>query len=270
MYISVDMGGTKTRVALSQDLKTLQKVKRFYTNKNPSTQKQIISSGIKDLLAGKELTFACYGVPGTMDRDTKTFITLPNYKDLNNKSFSSLIDEEFLDRSVVENDAVLGAVGEAFFGAGREHNNIGYLTFGTGVGGAMVIKKDNGAFEYIADEPGHTTIVEGGRVNSSCKHSGCLEAYTSGRSFEALFGIKPQYCSDDKIWKKYAEFVNKGFKVIHDKWQCEVFIYGGSMALEYDIFGKYLQAPVPVLRSLTLDDAGVYGGLSLIKKHLDS
>ncbi|GIW69938.1 MAG: hypothetical protein KatS3mg101_0685 [Patescibacteria group bacterium] len=40
------------------------------------------------------------------------------------------------------------------------------------------------------------------------------------------------------------------------------------MAFEFPFFADYLKAPVPVVRSLTLDDAGVYGGFVLTKKIL--
>ena len=270
MYISVDMGGTKTRIASSEDLSTLLRVKRFYTNKNPVTQKQIISSGIKELTAEKEPAFVCFGVPGIVDRQTGSFVTLPNYKDANGKPFSVLLDERFLTNSFVENDATLGAIGEAVLGAGKGFQRVGYLTFGTGTGGALVIKNGSGSFQYISDEPGHTIIVEGGRVSPGCKHAGCFEAYTSGHSFEALFNIKPQNCSDKTVWSKYAEYINLGLSKIHMTWKCDIFIIGGSMALEYELFSEFLKAPVSIARSLTLDDAGVYGGFVLTKQILTS
>ena len=268
MYISVDMGGTKTRIASSEDLCTLLKVKRFYTNKNPVTQKEIISSGIRELTSEKEPSFVCFGVPGIVDRQTGNFVVVPNYRDVSGKPFTTLLDERFLTNSFVENDATLGAIGEAVLGAGKDFQRVGYLTFGTGTGGALVIKNGTGPFEYISDEPGHIIIVEGGRTSPGCKHAGCFEAYTSGHSFEALFNIKPQNCSDKSVWAKYAEYVNLGLNKIYSTWKCDIFVIGGSMALEYELFCEFLKAPVPVVRSLTLDDAGVYGGFVLTKQIL--
>ncbi|KKS76518.1 MAG: N-acetyl-D-glucosamine kinase [candidate division WWE3 bacterium GW2011_GWA2_42_9] len=246
------------------------KVKRFYTNKNPVTQKQIISSGINELTAGKEPAFVCFGVPGAVDRQIGNFVKVPNYKEINGKPFTALLDEKYLGNAFVENDAALGAVGEAILGAGKDFQRVGYLTFGTGTGGALVVKKGHGEFGYESGEPGHTIIVPGGRVASSCNHAGCMEAYTSGHSFEALFNIKPQNCSDKGVWAKYAEYVNLGLSSIYMTWKCDIFIIGGSMALEYDLFSEFLKAPVPVVRSLTLDDAGVYGGFVLTKQILSS
>ena len=270
MYISVDMGGTKTRIASSEDLGSLLKVKRFYTNKNPATQKQIIASGIRELTSGNEPTFVCFGVPGVVDRQAGMFGSVPNYKDISGKPFTSVLDEKYLKQAFVENDATLGAIGEAVVGAGKYFQRVGYLTFGTGTGGALVTKNAAGGFGYISDEPGHVVIVAGGRLAPACNHTGCMEAYTSGRSFEALFNMKPQNCSDKNVWAKWAEYVNLGLSKIHTMWKCDVFIIGGSMALEYDLFAEFLKAPVPVVRSLTLDDAGVYGGFVLTKQILTS
>ncbi len=268
MYVSIDMGGSKTRIASSANLETILKIKRFYTNKNPATQQQIISNGIKELSAPGVPEYVCMGVPGVVDRNNGTFIKLPNYKELDGKPFSSLLDTTAAPKYFIENDATLAAVGEAFLGAGKDYSRIGYLTFGTGTGGALVEKDGSGGFKYVGDEPGHTIIVEGGRLNSSCNHYGCLEAYTSVRSFEALFGIRPQDCTDKGVWAKYAEYINMGMQKLYPEWNCEVFIIGGSMAFEYPFFAEYLKAPVPVVRSLTLDDAGVYGGFILIKRIL--
>jgi len=265
MYISVDMGATKTRIASSENLTTLVKVKRFYTNKNPITQKQIISSGIDELTSGKNLDFICFGVPGVVDRQAGNFVKVPNYKEIGGKPFTTLLDQKYLGNAFVENDAALGAIGEAVLGAGKDFKRVGYLTFGTGTGGALVVKKDDGDFGYESGEPGHTIIIPGGRAAPSCNHAGCMEAYTSGHSFEALFNIKPQNCSDKDVWAKYAEYVNLGLNTLYVTWKCDVFIIGGSMALEYDLFSEFLKAPVPVVRSLTLDDAGVYGGFTLTK-----
>lgn len=265
MYISIDMGGTRTRVASSDDLKNIKRVNRFYTNKNVLMQKQLCTHSIEDLAGREQVDHVCFGVPGTIDKVNKKFLNFPNYRDLNGKGYSDLLDAKYLKNCSFENDASLGGIGEAFFGAGRDYRSIGYLALGTGVGGCLVTKNSDGTFECLNEEPGHMIILPEGRFNSSCGHNGCLEAYTSGHSFEILFSVKPQHCSDEEIWKKYAEFVNLGLEKLFLKWKCEVFILGGSMALEYSLFSDYLSAEVPVLRTLTLDDAGVYGGLHLMK-----
>jgi len=210
MYISVDMGGTKTRIASSRDLESIIKIKRFYTNKNLAVQQHIISTAIMELSAPGIPEFVCMGIPGLIDRKSHTFVKLPNYKELDGKPFSALLDQEAAPNFFMENDATLAAVGEAFLGAGKGYSCVGYLTFGTGTGGVLVEKDGSGGFNYVGDEPGHTIIIEDGRLNASCGHYGCLEAYTSVRSFEALFGARPHICSDKGVWEKYAEYVNMG------------------------------------------------------------
>ncbi len=271
MFISIDIGGTKTRIALSKDLNSVERVKRFYTNQSVFMQKQVISSTIGEMLHGGPLEFVCVGVPGVINRQFDQFGTFPNYKELNGQPYSALIDEKYLipGKFHFDNDAALAAVGEAVLGAGKDCAKVGYLTFGTGTGGSLVTK-DSSGLKYTLDEPGHVIIVENGRKEATCMHKGCFEAYTSGRAFNAIFGIKPQNCTDDSKWRQYAEFVSLGLKKLYERWHPDVYVIGGSMALEFELYGKYLECPVPVLRSVTLDDAGIYGGLVLTENLLST
>src|SRR4051794_25462594 len=83
-----------------------------------------------------------------------------------------------LERPVhVDNDANLGALGEAAWGAGRGHRDVAYIKAATGVGAGLLL----GGRLYrgragTAGEIGHTTIDENGDV-CRCGNRGCLETY---------------------------------------------------------------------------------------------
>ena len=82
----------------------------------------------------------------------------------------------------VENDVYAHAVGEAVYGAGRRHRRFVLLTYGTGIGGAIVedgaIQRGSGGF---AGACGHLVTHAGGRA-CSCGLRGCYEAYASARA----------------------------------------------------------------------------------------
>jgi glucokinase len=104
---------------------------------------------------------------------------LPGWNDV------PLVDivEKALDRpAVVDNDATAGALGEYWFGAGRERGirHLVYLTISTGVGGGLIL--DGRVYRGAngnAGELGHLTIERNGRP-CACGRRGCLEAYASG------------------------------------------------------------------------------------------
>ncbi len=86
----------------------------------------------------------------------------------------------------VDNDGNAAALGELWFGAGRDFHYFVYISLGTGVGGAVIdggrLLRGHGNF---AAALGHTTIDYGGR-SCNCGSTGCLETYVSGTAVTAL------------------------------------------------------------------------------------
>jgi glucokinase len=79
------------------------------------------------------------------------------------------------------NDVTSHVLGEARFGAGRGKRNIVMASFGTGIGGGIIVDGAlySGAIGY-AGEIGHIAIHAGGRT-CACGTKGCWEEYASIR-----------------------------------------------------------------------------------------
>jgi predicted NBD/HSP70 family sugar kinase len=88
----------------------------------------------------------------------------------------------------VDNDANLGALAEALWGAGRESSEVVYVKAATGVGAGIVYAGNvlRGA-SGTAGEIGHTTIVDNGDL-CRCGNRGCLEMYVGGPSLVERLG----------------------------------------------------------------------------------
>jgi len=82
---------------------------------------------------------------------------------------------------VIDNDANVGALGEALFGAGRGSRPLFYVTLSTGIGGGIIASGNEvyrGADSY-AGEIGHLTVRPGG-PECLCGSRGCLERMCCG------------------------------------------------------------------------------------------
>jgi predicted NBD/HSP70 family sugar kinase len=80
----------------------------------------------------------------------------------------------------VENDANAAAVGEKWWGSGKNYEDMAYIKLGIGVGSGIVLNNqvyrgNNGT----AGEIGHTTLDVNGRA-CRCGNTGCMESYVGG------------------------------------------------------------------------------------------
>ncbi|MBI2929364.1 MAG: ROK family protein [Verrucomicrobia bacterium] len=90
------------------------------------------------------------------------------------------LQEHFAAPAYLENDADMAALGECHCGAGRDCDPVVMLTFGTGVGGAVVMR--NEVYRGVQGEHpelGHMAISADG-PKCYCGTSGCLESLASG------------------------------------------------------------------------------------------
>jgi glucokinase len=80
----------------------------------------------------------------------------------------------------LEHDAKAAALGEFYYGAGQDDQNMIYIVVGTGVGAAIIIDGQVYRGQHnFAGEIGHITINRHGEL-CSCGSRGCVETYMSG------------------------------------------------------------------------------------------
>ena len=114
---------------------------------------------------------------------------------------------------LMDNDANVGALGEAKFGAGRGADPLFYMTLSTGIGGGIVSQGEiyRGADSY-AGEIGHLNIEPEG-PDCLCGSRGCLERMCCGLWLERDYG-KPAHelLHDEHFVRKYVVHLARGLK----------------------------------------------------------
>ncbi len=127
---------------------------------------------------------------------------------------------EFGVPTAVENDVNAAALGEAMWGAGRSHDDFLCLTYGTGVGGAIIIRKKiySGSM-FSAGEFGGI-VVHPERCIKGQPFSGCYEKYASTTALVAeALKYDRSLTSGRKI---FARFEERQVHAIIDQWIDEI------------------------------------------------
>lgn len=274
MYIVVDLGGTNTRIASSMDRKTILKKERFIT---PQLFEDGISKIIKStklLVGNNKLKSVAVGVPGTIDQAQGKTILVPNIISWNDKKICKIFENSLHASTKLANDAELAALGEAVFGAGKNKKIVAYLTISTGVGGSLIVDKHLVPSAYNK-EPGHMTINYKGLVSPRSGRVGAFEMHASGTAFQEKYKVKAEECNDPEIWKKHAQIVGEGIINVILLWSPDIIVIGGGLSQKGGLLFKPLIKfveknlklfPAPKIVPAKLgDDAGLYGGLALLK-----
>lgn len=279
-YVLFDIGGTKTRVAISDDLETFVDHTSF---KTPTDffegVKKIVTATTKLLTEGREVEAMAGGLRGRLTEEKDG---IENDSALSAWAGKSLINElkkSFDVPIFIENDAAIAGVGEAVFGAGDGAEIVAYHTVSTGVGGAKIEYGDIDMAD-IGFEPGHQ-ILDIDRTILGDEITPSLENLVSGTAVETRFGVKPyEIPQSDILWDELAGYLAQGLRNTILYWSPDVIVLGGSMIIgdpriEIDAIRKatvealddFEDCPLIVAAKLG-DEAGLYGGMAILKKRL--
>ncbi len=264
MYILIDIGGTKTRVAITRDgesfdepsvFKTPQDFSEWLANLHKSTEFTILNKALRGVIVG---------VPGTFT-DMGIIIKTPNLQAWQGVPIKEHLEKLFSVPVTIKNDAALVGLGEAVHGAGKGHSIVAYLTISTGVGGVRIVdgKIDKSTYGF---EIGHSII--------DVEHERDVESFIGGGSLERQFGKPSHEVKDSSVWER----VNRHAGIFGANtimyWSPSVIIYGGPVMndLHIEIIEKeakrhllmYKDYPL-FIRGTLKDFGGLYGALALSK-----
>lgn len=273
-YVLFDIGGTKTRVAVSEDLKTFSEPIKFKTPKDFKEGTDAIVDAVKQLTS-EPIRGCAGGIRGMLNHDKTEMVQDTKLSGWCDKPLVETLKKKLKTEVYLENDAATVGLGEAHFGAGKGQEIVVYHTVSTGVGGAKI---ENGEVDSYRDgfEPGHQ-ILDIDKTILGDDIEPTLENLVSGDALEKRMGVKPyEIPQEDAIWDQLALYLAHGLRNTILYWSPDVIVLGGSMIVgdpriflddiikhTNEVLGDV--TPCPLILDATLGDfGGLYGAMAIL------
>ncbi len=217
----LDIGGTAIKSCVFVNGEMLQLDETPTNAKLGGEHVMAVAEGILTRL--KPFDFIGISTTGQVNPVTGTIIfaneNVPAYTGM---PIKSRFEATFGCKVTVENDVNAAAMGEGYCGGGKHYEDFLCLTYGTGIGGAIVLnKKLCYGMSYSAAEFGHLVTHFDGKP-CVCGQKGCYEAYASVtallREAEKVLGFAVN-------GKTLFQHINAGHleaKAVLDRWTDEI------------------------------------------------
>lgn len=274
--IGIDLGGTGIKGGRFHLDGTCIDEQKIATPQpaTPGAVIEAIATLVNRLNIDKKCKAVGIGVPGPVDvtgRIAQVAINLHGWHDV---PLAEQIEAKTGLKATLNNDANCAGLGEAWLGAGRNHENLILITLGTGVGGAIILHNQLFTGHYgAAGELGLITLnPDGPPCNSG--NNGSFEQYCSISGVKRLSGRDPGELGElaqagDATaiaqWEQYGTLLGAGLTSLIYVFTPEMVILGGGISASSDFF---LPTAIAEIKHRVLPSSRV--DLQIVKAELDN
>lgn len=271
MYLGIDIGGTKTLLAVfDKDGKVVDRVKVPTAKKYEQFIKDLSKLIKTEQNKYSRVLLAACAAPGRVDRSLGVGVDFGNLP-WHNVPIAHDLKSMLHCQVLVENDANLAGLSEAIEHA--KYKKVLYLTISTGIGGGLIIDGKIDA-DFADLEPGQMMISHDGELQK-------WEKFASGSAIKARYGMLASEINDASIWRSFAVDVAVGLQELLAIIQPDVVIFGGGVGTHFKKYGAYLEGELfklqnplvkipPLLQAKHPEEAVIYGCFELIKQELEN
>ncbi len=274
--LAIDIGGTKFSLALFEDERVIRRESRA-TDREGGPEWML--SQIESIASDWTFERCGIGFGGPVDFPTQTVTLSTHVGGWSGFPLVERIQKRFAVPVTMDNDANVGALGEAIYGAGRDARPLFYMTLSTGIGGGIVLEDAavyRGADSY-AGELGHLTLKPGG-PECLCGSRGCFERLCCGMWLERDYG-KPakELMKDPAFVERYVVDLAQGLKAAVMILNPARIVIGGGISKAGDALflplraelrrqvTQWSRARLDVVAAGLGDDSVLYGCLALTR-----
>ena len=282
--IGIDLGGTWIRAALVEKGGDAGEILRKPTQRNRPAE-----AIIKDIVAlitqlegstEEAIVGIGLGVPTTFDQDGH-LDPCPNLPTLGNFPMRNTLRFRVGSSIFMENDAQCFALGEWYYGAGKEAKLLAGITLGTGLGLGIVV---NGKLLRGAHARAGEIWCSPANIEDFGEYPRNIESFASGTAIEEVYERKTgQHLQADKIallmeqgdetarlvFELFGHSLKNILLWISNMLDPDIIVFGGSVS-ESLVYVQEIIAPIMEARKVKLvksnlgDLAALYGAAMLI------
>lgn len=256
MQLSIDIGGTKTLVALFTGGRIIKRFK-FKTPRGAGRFVEELTSVLKNGFVRKGIKVVVVAIPGVVQ---KNYTVKFGNRDWQDFDLITPLKELFSCPIYFENDANLATLYEGSFYKGKTV----FLTFSTGIGGGIV---ENGKIlpESAGLEPGHKIYEYNGKKAE-------WEDIAAASALEKYYHVDMATTLRKKeIMEDIAKRMWLGLQDVISEYEPKVVVLGGPMGKIFRRYSKYIPTVkgVKYVRPHRPLESVVYGGYLYGKSQLD-
>jgi glucokinase len=278
--LAIDVGGTKFSMAVFEGGRMLERTSRA-TDREGGREWMLdqIASVIRDWTTRYKFQGCGIGFGGPVEFDRQRIALSTHVGGWSDFDLPRYLENTLGLLPVMDNDANVGALGEALYGAGRGYRPLFYMTLSTGIGGGIIPSGETiyrGADSY-AGELGHIVIRPEG-PECLCGWHGCFERMCGGLWLERDYG-KPaeELLRDPEFVKRYVVDLAMGLKAAIMLLNPAQIVIGGGISKTGDALFVPLRAElrrqittwsrarIDVVPAALGDDSVLYGAMALVE-----
>jgi len=232
MIITVDIGGTKTRLGYSRIGTHLEDSLQFATPKNQRIVVATLKENIKLLIGSSEVDAIGISSPGPIDKKRGVILSPRNLSWKNLRIVKPM--QDYFDCPVLlEHDATAGGIAEARLGAAMGRRVVLYVSISTGLGSSIIV--DGLPLPTPYNQEGGRQIVGS---NLLLDRFGLA---TAGKSIQQRYGKIAQDIHSPKIWKDIAHEFAVGIFNMITIIDPDCVVLSGGVSVHYRRFIKPLK-----------------------------